>query len=701
MFSLLKAHFGFDTFRPLQQEIIEHVLAGKNTLVILPTGGGKSLCYQLPALKFSGLTLVVSPLVALMKDQVDALRANGIAAAYINSTLTFDEIEKTKKQALDRKLKLIYIAPERLTLPNFQRFLQQLKVSLIAIDEAHCISEWGHDFRPDYRNLKTLRQDFPQTPVVALTATATPQVRSDILDQLKFQDAKTFIGSFDRPNLIYTIQPKQQAFDRLLELLQKYKNKPAIIYCFSRRDTENLVADLREADIAAQPYHAGLANDVRQQNQEQFIRDEISVICATIAFGMGIDKPDVRLIAHYSLPKSIEGYYQETGRAGRDSLPAECVLFYSYGDKFKQDFFINQIEDSTERERAASKLTTVIDFCESIKCHRKFLLEYFGEPFEVPATEQGCGGCGACLSVADQFDATEIAQKILSCVIRTGERFGAAHIATVLTGSSNPKIKQLKHDQLPTFGVVQNFSAPELQQLCKYLTTHKLLQKAEGQYPTLSLTEAGHKFLQDREQIQLVKPVARIKIRTPRENGLKFNAELFEELRQLRKQIADRENVPPFMIFGDRSLQEMAAYLPQSLESFERINGVGSRKLSAFGQIFITAIQQFAAAHDLSESTPPARRQRRERRTQRGSSTHEATKKLVQQKLSIQEIAKQRGFTFGTIVGHLEKLVNGDEQFNLDYLQPPEQEFDEISAVFRETDSGALGPVREKTEWEV
>ena len=503
MLEILKKYFGYDEFRPMQGEIISHILEKKDAFVLMPTGGGKSLCYQLPALKFPGITLVVSPLIALMKDQVDALKANGIAAEFINSSLSPAEIEDIRQAAQSGKVKILYLAPERLALFSFQDFLKTIKLSLIAIDEAHCISEWGHDFRPDYRNLIMLRKSFPGVPVVALTATATERVREDIIDQLNLKNARVFISSFDRPNLTYAVLPKKKAFNSLLALLRKHANRPAIIYCFSRRETETLSRDLRRRGFNSRPYHAGLAGKIRKETQEKFTHDEVQIIVATIAFGMGIDKPDIRLIIHHSIPKSIEGYYQETGRAGRDGLPSDCVLFFSLGDAAKHKYFIRGIRDDKERDNAEEKLQQVIDYAELETCRREYLLGYFSEW----QRGESCGGCDVCLG--------------------------------------------------PLEGTEENE------------------EEAEPGKETVSA---------------------------------EYGSDLFERLRALRKRLADERGVPPFVVFGDVSLKEMARRLPQTRASFLRINGVGAVKLERYGRIFMETIREHIAANGISPRPSEARR---------------------------------------------------------------------------------------------
>ncbi|MDD5750395.1 MAG: ATP-dependent DNA helicase [Candidatus Pacebacteria bacterium] len=501
MKDLLKQYFGYEQFRPLQEEIINHVVQRNDCFVLMPTGGGKSLCYQLPALKFSGLTLVISPLISLMKDQVDALRACGIKAEFINSSLSPKQITRICDQLKDNQVKILYIAPERFALNDFRNFLKGLPVSLIAVDEAHCISEWGHDFRPDYRNLSLIKELFPETPLIALTATATQKVREDIINQLRLQKARVFISSFNRANLRVSVVEKKQAFPKLVGLLRKYRNESAIIYCFSRNDTETIAADLRANRFKARAYHAGLKASDRAAAQDLFIKDEVDIIVATIAFGMGIDKPDVRLVVHYTYPKTLEGYYQEIGRAGRDGLPSECVMFYTYADTRKHEFFINQIEDYSLQRRAREKLNEVTNFANLITCRKKYLLKYFGEELG----GDNCGGCDICESW---------------------------------------------HNDPEPAGF-----EPE--------------------------------------------PASRIE---------DYNKELFEELRVLRKHLADREHVPPFIIFGDTALAEMAHYLPPDEESFGRINGVGAKKLEQFAAIFLAVINDFAQKHNLTPKDIPEKK---------------------------------------------------------------------------------------------
>ncbi len=591
MQEILKQHFGFEQFRPLQEDVIKHTLRQQDSLVIMPTGGGKSLCYQLPALIFPGLTLVISPLIALMKDQVDALNQNGINAAYINSTLDYPTILEIQNRVLKKEIQLLYIAPERLSLEEFRVFLQECDISLIAIDEAHCISEWGHDFRPDYRNLKNLKAQL-NAPVIALTATATPEVQQDILKQLKLPEAKTFLGSFDRPNLQVSVKKKHQTFEKLLSLLEKNKNESAIIYCFSRNETEKIAGKLQAQGILAAPYHAGLSNNLRQKNQDLFVNDEIKVIVATIAFGMGIDKSNIRLIVHYTFPKSLEGYYQEIGRAGRDGLPSECVLFFNYGDFHKHMFFLDQLEDQELKDQSLQKLNQVINYAKLLSCRKKHLLDYFGEK----NPPEKCQNCDRCLNQDPTFDATEITQKILSAVVRLDSRFGKKYVADILRGSKSKKIFR-EHKSLTVFGIVDQYNGRELDQIIEYLITLKYLYRTEGKYPILIITNKGKKFLKSPEKIEL--PVVKLKEKKQNkrshnqiQNNQEYDQELFEKLRALRKKLAEENNIPPFIVFSDVSLRDMCQQLPKSEKEFLKIHGVGQTKLERYGQKFMTIINQ-------------------------------------------------------------------------------------------------------------
>lgn len=715
--ALLKRYFGYDEFRPLQREVIACALERRDALVVMPTGGGKSLCYQIPALALDGLTLVVSPLIALMKDQVDALKANGVAAEFINSTLSYDEMRRIQAAAQNGAVKILYLAPERLALPAFQNFLDTLEISLVAVDEAHCISEWGHDFRPDYRSLGALRRSMPHTPFIALTATATEQVRQDIVAQIGLNNQQAFIASFNRANLNYEVRPKRNAFAAVCELLRKHRDESAIIYCFSRKDTEDLAAQLRDAGFDALPYHAGLEDDVRRRNQERFIRDQTPIIAATIAFGMGIDKPDVRLVVHHNLPKTIEGYYQETGRAGRDGLPSDCVLFYSYGDKIKQDFFINRIEDEAERQNAQRKLEQVIEFCELNACRRRYLLDYFGESDAQPPN---CGACDNCLAPTEDFDATVIAQKILSAVIRTGQRFGIFYISQVLRGSKVKRVIERGHDSLSVYGIVNDYTDDDIKEIAGALLERGLLRKNDGDYPTFGVTSEGRRFLNDRETLTLTRRLddeytpspAPFAARAQSVAPADYDAELFQELRALRTRIASRRGVPPYVVFGDVTLRQMAAYFPQNRADLARIHGVGSVKLEQYGDEFLSVITKYAQERSLTDRMPALQtgferqsdairsrlaklagestedgKSSSEEQIQNPSvalkeSTYGRTRRLLARGFSIEQAAEERDLSANTIVAHIESLVQNGISVDLRSHLPPEERVERIKAVF-------------------
>ena len=598
--ALLKRYFGYDDFRPLQAEIIGAVMDSRDTVVLMPTGGGKSLCYQLPALALPGVTLVVSPLIALMKDQVDALKRNGVPAEFLNSAQPWEERLRVQRAAFQGDLKLLYVAPERIVQPGFQQFLNSLEVSLIAVDEAHCISEWGHEFRPDYRNLRILRQLSEDTPFIALTATATEQVRDDIENQLGLRAPARFVASFDRPNLRYSVLPSNDRYDALVGMLRDRPHGSAIVYRSSQKGTETLAADLVEDGIPAVAYHAGLPRETRAANQERFVRDEARVIVGTVAFGMGIDKPDVRLVVHYEMPSSVERYYQESGRAGRDGLESDCVLFYGPGERERHSYHLDRMDPGPARDSAIAKLSAISSYCHAPSCRRAVILRYFGEE----TRQVHCGACDVCMG--DTFDATIIAQKVLSAVIRTGERFGAAYVSQVLRGAKTRQTEERGHRDLSVYGIVDDFTDSVLRDIMSSLVSAGLLCRSEGEYPTLSVTPGGREFLRDRQRIDL--PIFESMKSARRSNGRRadhadFDDTLFDELRGLRTRIARNLGVPPYMVFGDAPLREMARRYPQSEVSFLKISGVGRRKLEEFGPAFLEVIQAHARRHGIEDRT--------------------------------------------------------------------------------------------------
>ena len=600
---LLEQHFGYSTFRPMQEDIIRTVLSGRDCLGIMPTGGGKSLCFQLPALCFEGITVVISPLIALMKDQVDSLNADGIPAAFLNSTQSAREQQEITEWVREGHLKLLYLAPERLNVPGFLSFLQSIDVSLIAIDEAHCISEWGHEFRADYRQLRRLRDALPDVPCIALTATATPKVREDIRHQLRLGEAPVFISTFNRTNLTYHVYSKARHFERLLMVLRDAQRLPAIIYCFSRKDTEALAQELSAEGFACLPYHAGLDQRIRKETQEKFMRDEVRIITATIAFGMGIDKPDVRTVIHMDLPKTIEGYYQETGRAGRDGLPSDCILFYSHTDTYKHEYFIRQMDNPEQQLMTRQRLEHVVKYGELSSCRRSYLLSYFEETYPDP----NCQGCDRCLMSQETFDAKDITLQILETVQQTGQRFGAGHICDVLMGKQVAKVVAMGHQHLAVFGAGKSFGEKPLKEIIHQVQMQGFLQKATGLYPTLSVSTKGQDFLIAPYALMLRKPEEQLRIakHVQSDDLLTFHAGLFEELRTLRRSIADAQKVAAFIVFGDRSLREMAAYVPLSPESFGNIYGVSDRKKELYAERFLAVIREVAARERLTEHAIP------------------------------------------------------------------------------------------------
>lgn len=595
----LKTTFGYGDFRPLQREIIESTLAGRDVFALLPTGGGKSLCFQLPALLRPGLTVVVSPLIALMKDQVDQLRAAGVAATYLNSTLDADEARSRLRGLHRGEWRLLYVAPERLMLEDWKENLPKWNVTALAIDEAHCVSEWGHDFRPEYRQLSRLRALLPDVPVMALTATATERVRADVIQQLQLRNPSVFVASFNRPNLTYRVLPKDQPLKQIIDFVRKREDESGIIYCASRATSERVADSLAGKGFAARPYHAGLDGEVRARNQESFLRDDTKIICATIAFGMGINKPNVRWVIHHDLPKNIEGYYQETGRAGRDGLPGDCLLLFSGGDAAKQTHFIEEITDEQEKAVARAQLRQILHYAESGGCRRSELLDYFGERFPL----DNCGACDNCQEPRETYDGTVVAQKFLSCIyrIRQSGRFGVGmnHIIEVLTGADTEKIQRWGHDRLTTYGIGRELTRPAWSAVGRELMRLGFVAQAEGEFPVLELTEPGLKVLTSRQPVKLTKPMVMPKAKrvTPREGEIACDELLFARLRNLRKQLADERGVPAYVIFGDTTLRQMARDYPVRTADLVGVSGVGEKKRAEFGEIFTRAIAEFLEAN--------------------------------------------------------------------------------------------------------
>jgi ATP-dependent DNA helicase RecQ len=591
---LLKQYFGFASFRPLQADIIRDALCGKDVFALLPTGGGKSLCFQLPAMARTGLTVVVSPLIALMKDQVDGLQASGVPATFLNSSLAPGESRVRLRGLHEGEFRLLYVAPERLMLSGFLSEVRRWNVKLLAIDEAHCISEWGHDFRPEYRRLAGLRDRLPQTPIMALTATATQRVREDIIAQLKLRQPGCYVASFNRPNLTYRVLAKQTPYEQVLEYVRNRPRQSGIIYCQARRTTESLSERLSAEGIQAKPYHAGLTSKQRTEHQELFLRDETRVICATIAFGMGINKPNVRFVLHYDLPKNIEGYYQETGRAGRDGLPSECVLLFNAGDVVKQTRFIDEKPDARERKIAHEQLQRMVHYAESADCRRGELLGYFDEGF----TDGNCGGCDNCLSPRDTYDGTLAAQKFLSCIYRirqqSGFDFGINQVVEILTGAQTENVRKWQHEQLSTYGIGCDLNRPQWKTIGRELIRLGYVrQAASDKFNVLALTPEGLDVLKQRKPVRLTKPVSAPAPETHRAGEIACDEALFERLVGTRKRLANERAVAPHIILSDVSLRQMARDYPAGERELARVSGMSERKLREFGAVLLAEI----AAH--------------------------------------------------------------------------------------------------------
>ncbi len=679
---ILKEKFGYNTFRLEQEAIIQSVLQKRDTFALMPTGGGKSLCYQIPALMFDGLTVVISPLIALMKDQVDALRVNGIAAAFLNSTQGYQEQNVIINKIKEKELKLLYLAPES----NFIRQLSSFNVSLIAIDEAHCISHWGHDFRPEYLTLAHLKRSFSNVPVIALTATADKLTRKDILEKLELNNPAVFVSSFNRANIRYTVDNKRNSTEKLFDFLEHHKDESGIVYCLSRASTERLAEDLTQEGFQALPYHAGLDKEVRAKHQELFLRDEVKIMVATIAFGMGIDKSNVRYVVHMDLPKNIESYYQETGRAGRDGLDSEALLFYSYADVTKMKKFVEVENNPGQTEIYLKKLNQMAEYGDLITCRRKYLLNYFDEE-----ATHFCGNCDVCLTRVEQVDGTVLAQKVLSAVARLQERFGAGYVIDFLRGSHSAKMQE-EHRQLKTFGIGADVSKEAWGDIIRDLLAQEYLVKLDGMYPVLRLTPKSAAVLKGSEIVMITKTKEKMVATSSHE--VNYEKDLFAQLKEVRRKIANDENVPAYIVLSDATLMELATYLPHNKEEFLKISGFGEVKIEKYGKEFWVVVADYCRAHNLKSRIhlKAPKRVRRER-PEKETDTKQKSLELFRMGNNLEQIAELRNLSSSTIEGHLAFYV---QQGSLSVEEVMDtSKIATIQKAIAQTDGKALSPIKE------
>ncbi|QIW19263.1 DNA helicase RecQ [Bacillus thuringiensis] len=685
---LLASYFGYSSFRRGQDETIKNVLDGKDTVCIMPTGGGKSICYQIPALVFEGTTLVISPLISLMKDQVDTLVQNGISATYINSSISITEANQRIQLAKQGHYKLLYVAPERLDSMEFVDQLIDMKIPMIAIDEAHCISQWGHDFRPSYLHIHRILDYLPEKPLVlALTATATPQVREDICNTLGINQENTIMTTFERENLSFTVIKGQDRNAYLADYIRQNQKESGIIYAATRKVVDQLYEDLMKAGVSVSKYHAGMSDTDRNEQQELFLRDEVSVMVATSAFGMGIDKSNIRYVIHYQLPKNMESYYQEAGRAGRDGLDSACILLYSSQDVQVQRFLIDQSTGESRFSNELEKLQNMTDYCHTEQCLQSFILQYFGEePKEV------CGRCGNCTDDRESIDVTRESQMVLSCMIRTNQRFGKQMIAQVLTGSKNKKVIEFNFHTLPTYGLLSNRSVKEVSEFIEFLISDELIAVEHGTYPTLKVTEKGKEVLLGKENV-----LRKERVET---RQIVQDHPLFEVLREVRKEIAQGEGVPPFVIFSDQTLKDMCAKMPQSDSELLTVKGIGEHKLVKYGSHFLQAVQHFIKDNpNYAETVKTEVVTERKKSGKASANSHLETYEMYKQGIDLDEIAKERGLSRQTIENHL--IRSFEDGMEIDWNSFVPAEYESLIETAVQNAEGGLKSIKEQLPNEV
>lgn len=685
---LLASYFGYSSFRRGQDETIKNVLDGKDTVCIMPTGGGKSICYQIPALVFEGTTLVISPLISLMKDQVDTLVQNGISATYINSSISIAEANQRIQLAKQGHYKLLYVAPERLDSMEFVDQLIDMKIPMIAIDEAHCISQWGHDFRPSYLHIHRILDYLPEKPLVlALTATATPQVREDICNTLEINQENTIMTTFERENLSFSVIKGQDRNAYLADYIRQNQKESGIIYAATRKVVDQLYEDLMKAGVSVSKYHAGMSDSDRNEQQELFLRDEVSVMVATSAFGMGIDKSNIRYVIHYQLPKNMESYYQEAGRAGRDGLDSTCILLYSSQDVQVQRFLIDQSTGESRFSNELEKLQNMTDYCHTEQCLQSFILQYFGEE-----PKEDCGRCGNCTDDRESIDVTRESQMVLSCMIRTNQRFGKQMIAQVLTGSKNKKVIEFNFHTLPTYGLLSNRSVKEVSEFIEFLISDELIAVEHGTYPTLKVTEKGKEVLLGKENV-----LRKERVET---RQIVQDHPLFEVLREVRKEIAQGEGVPPFVIFSDQTLKDMCVKMPQSDSELLRVKGIGEHKLVKYGSHFLQAVQHFIEENpNYAETIKTELVAERKKSGKASANSHLETYEMYKQGIDLNEIAKERNLSRQTIENHLIRCYEDGMEVEWQSFVPAEYESLIETAV--QNAEGGLKSIKEQLPNEV